>query len=142
MPAKFYAKLNKIARTFDISRSEVLIRGIELFEKDMRAKQNLDLQPSSSSSPQVLNEVMSKLAARRWKDVSPEERSALAKKLLQARWKKKERLSRKVQNLNSFRMTRPDEFCSVRSSLSLVVLEFAGGSNSRTSEILSLFWWF
>jgi hypothetical protein len=89
MPAKFYAKLNKIARTFDISRSEVLIRGIELFEKDMRAKQNLDLQPSSSSSPQVLNEVMSKLAARRWKDVSPEERSALAKKLLQARWKKK-----------------------------------------------------
>jgi hypothetical protein len=90
LPARFYARLNRVAKAHNVTRAEVLTRGIELFAQEMKRSDTRDLIPTGAQ-PGVLNEVMGKVAARRWERLTPEERSAYARKIALARWGKKKK---------------------------------------------------
>jgi len=92
LPARFYARLNRVAKAHNVTRAEVLTRGIELFAQEMKRNDTQDLIPAGAR-PGMLNEVMGKVAARRWQGLTPEERSAYARKMALARWGKKKKPS-------------------------------------------------
>ena len=88
LPARFYARLNRVAKAHNVTRAEVLTRGIELFAQEMKRIDTQDLIPTGAQ-PGMLNELMGKVAARRWQGLTAEERSAYARKMALARWGKK-----------------------------------------------------
>jgi hypothetical protein len=90
LPARFYTRLNRVAKTYSVTRAEVLTRGIELFAQEMKRNDTQDLIPAGAQ-PGMLNEVMGKVAARRWQGLTTEERSAYARKMALARWGKKKK---------------------------------------------------
>ena len=93
LSARFYTSLNRIAKKYSVTRAEVLTRGIELFAREMKRSDTKDLIPAGAQ-PGVLNEVMGRVAARRWERLTPEQRSAYGQKMAAARWGKKKKLEK------------------------------------------------
>jgi hypothetical protein len=56
----------------------------------MKRNDTQDLIPTGAR-PEMLSEAMVKVAARRWQGLTPEERSACARKMALARWGRKKK---------------------------------------------------
>jgi hypothetical protein len=91
LPRRFYERLAAAHEEFGISRTKLMMRGLELAIKEEEVKMSGKL-PDTKRSPvsdESLSDALRRVAEMRWQATSEEERKQVGRKLAEARWGKK-----------------------------------------------------
>jgi hypothetical protein len=99
LPAAFYLRVNKAAAELGTSRKELVSRAVDRFIKDSRKEKRQLVLPATPVQEELIKDFQRRAGALRWKNVSPEERREITRRMAQARWgsKKTTPVSRKVR---------------------------------------------
>jgi hypothetical protein len=90
LPRRFYERLAAAHEEFGVSRTKLIMRGLELAIKEEEAKRSgRPPDTKSSVSDESLSDALRRVAEMRWQATSEEERKQVGRKLAEARWGKK-----------------------------------------------------
>jgi hypothetical protein len=105
LPAAFYLRVNKAAAEFGVSRKELVTKAVDKFIKDSRREKRQLVLPATPVQEELIKDFQRRAGALRWKNVSPEERKELMRKMAEARWgsKKSGRSSEKAEEKSARR---------------------------------------
>jgi hypothetical protein len=90
LPRRFYERLAAAHEEFGVSRTKLIMRGLELAIKEEEVKRSGG--PPDSKRPvsdESLSDALRRVAEMRWQATSEEERKQVGRKLAEARWGKK-----------------------------------------------------
>jgi hypothetical protein len=91
LPRRFYERLAAAHEEFGVSRTKLMMRGLELAIKEEEAKR-AGKAPNTKRAPvsdESLSDALRRVAEMRWQAASEEERKQVGRKLAEARWGKK-----------------------------------------------------
>jgi hypothetical protein len=91
LPRRFYERLAAAHEEFGVSRTKLMMRGLELAIKEEEAKRSgkaLD-NKRSTVTDESLSDALRRVAEMRWQATTEEERKQVGRKLAEARWGKR-----------------------------------------------------
>jgi hypothetical protein len=90
LPRRFFERLAAAHEEFGVSRTKLMMRGLELVIKEEEAKRAGEA-PDAKRPPvseKSLSDALRRVAEMRWQATSEEERKQVGRKLAEARWGK------------------------------------------------------
>ncbi len=87
----FYRLLTEAAEEFGVTRSEIAIRALKHYIKELRLRKSPLTDAVGEDSAKEYGKVQSQISKNYWSTVSPEERKRRAAIALKARWAKKKK---------------------------------------------------
>lgn len=94
-PQTFYAALNKAAQKAGMPRSAFAIKAIRFYSAALAKRNSPATKALGSSDAERYSEMSRKVSQTWWSKLTPEEKTARAKKAIGARWAKKNKTARK-----------------------------------------------
>jgi hypothetical protein len=92
LPAAFYFKVNKAATELGMTRKALVSQAVDMFIKESRRERRQAVLPATPVQEELVRDFQRRAGALRWKDVSPEERAEMMRKIAEARWGSKKAL--------------------------------------------------
>jgi hypothetical protein len=91
LPRRFYERLAAAHEEFGVSRTKLMMRGLELAIKEEETKRAGKLPDAKrpTVSDESLSDALRRVAEMRWQATSEEERKQVGRRLAEARWGKK-----------------------------------------------------
>jgi hypothetical protein len=88
-PQSFYAALNKAAKESGMSRAAFAIKAVKFYRAELRKQRSPATKALGTKGAESYVEQARKVSQTWWSKLSEEEKTARAKKAIEARWGKK-----------------------------------------------------
>ena len=95
LPASFYARVNKAAEEFGMTRKELVSKAVNHYIKNQRLEKRNLILPTTPVQEELVKEFQRKAGSLRWQGVSAEERKEIMGKIAEARWGTKRKTPKK-----------------------------------------------
>jgi hypothetical protein len=90
-PQSFYAALNKAAKASGMSRAQFATKAIKFYAAALKKQSSPVTKALGHAGAEIYTEQARRVSQTWWSRLTPEEKSARAKKALAARWGKKKK---------------------------------------------------